>query len=139
MITPVNPANKAVILFLLSLSFGSSLIIKCAIKLVKRGNSPHKMDDILEKIFKPHVNDSGNIIYSYTGWYATGLSREMESEFNKHMKKLKQKKRINRKLKIVFRIVYILIKWHNQSKERLYHPNNPYVKNILSQRFNLFI
>ena len=101
--------------------------------------SEEEQDDILEKIFKPHVNDSGNIIYSYTGWYATGLSREMESEFNKHMKKLKQKKRINRKLKIVFRIVYILIKWHNQSKERLYHPNNPYVKNILSQRFNLFI
>ena len=101
--------------------------------------SEEEQDDILEKIFKPHVNDSGNIIYSYTGWYATGLSREMESEFNKHMKKLKQKKRINRKLKIVFRIVYILIKWHNQSKERLYHPNNPYVKNILSQRFNSFI
>ena len=43
---PITP--QAIKLYL---SFGSSLIIKCAIKLVKRGNSPHKIDDILEKIY----------------------------------------------------------------------------------------
>ena len=50
-VTPRRPVKSAAILFLLSLSAGSSLIIKWAIKLVKRGNKPHKIDEILEKIY----------------------------------------------------------------------------------------
>ena len=43
--------------------------------------------------------------------------------------------KIRRKIKALFMSVYLSIKWYKEAKERMYHPDSDFVKNILSQDF----
>ena len=43
--------------------------------------------------------------------------------------------KIRRKIKALFMSVYLSIKWYKEAKERMYHPDSDYVKNILSEDF----
>ena len=91
-------------------------------------------NDIIHEIFVPHLNQQGNIKYSYTGYFASGVRREIEYYYNTKITLLK-KKYIRRKLSSLFKTVYISLKWHKESKERMYHPDSLFVKEILQSDF----
>mgnify|MGYP001346855246 CR=1 FL=1 len=91
-------------------------------------------NDIIDEIFIPHLNKQGNIKYSYTGYFAGSIRREIEYYYNIKITSLK-KKYIRRKLSSLFKTVYISLKWHKESKERMYHPDSLFVKNILQSQF----
>ena len=94
----------------------------------------YEQNCILDELLIPHLNEQGNIKYSYTGWFAGAHRREVEYYFNIKIDKLRKKK-IILKIRVIFKIVYLLHKWHKETKEKMYHPDSEYVKNILQANF----
>ena len=89
--------------------------------------SPEVQNNIISELFQPHLNDKGNIKYSYTGYFAGSVRREIEYYYNAKINKEK-KKFSRRKLTALFKTTYIIIKWYKESKERMYHPDNLFIK-----------
>ena len=96
--------------------------------------SSEVQSEILNEIFEPHLNKEGNIKYSYTGYFAGGVRREIEYYFNQRLN-IEKKKKIKRKIKALFMTSYFVIKWHRESKEKMYHPDSLFVKEILQSDF----
>ena len=51
------------------------------------------------------------------------------------IKEYPKKKKIRRKLRALFKTVYITNKWHKETKEKMYHPDSLFVKEILQSDF----
>ena len=125
-----------------SLSSPSIISEKCDIKNAYKRKyptidlyvSPENQTNILNELFQPHLNEQGSIKYSYTGYFAGNIRREIEYYYNGRMDILK-KKHLRRKLRAVFKVVYVGLKWHKYSKERMYHPDSVFVKEILQSHF----
>ncbi len=96
--------------------------------------SPEVQNNIISELFQPHLNDKGNIKYSYTGYFAGSVRREIEYYYNEKIN-IEKKKFSRRKLTALFKTTYIIIKWYKESKERMYHPDSLFVKEILSEDF----
>ena len=96
--------------------------------------SEDEENNILNKIFEPHLNPDGIIKYSYTGWFAGEARREVEYYYTHEMNRV-IKIKIRRKIKALFMSVYLSIKWYKEAKERMYHPDSDFVKNILREDF----
>jgi hypothetical protein len=98
--------------------------------------SPEVQNNIINELFQPHLNERGNIKYSYTGYFAGSVRREIEYYYNAKINiYIEKKKKYRRKLTILFKTTYIIIKWYKESKERMYHPDSLFVKEILSEDF----
>lgn len=95
---------------------------------------PEVQSKVINELFAPHLNDKGVIKYSYTGYFAGGVRREIDYFYNAKME-IEKKKKIRRKLSALFKTVYITNKWHKESKERMYHPDSLFVKEILQADF----
>ena len=95
---------------------------------------PEVQSEIINELFEPHLNDKGGIKYSYTGYYAGGVRREIDYHYNARLK-IEKKKKIRRKLTALFKTVYITNKWYKETKEKMYHPNSLFVKEILETDF----
>tara|TARA_B100001287_G_C22210433_1_gene312147 strand:- start:74 stop:481 length:408 start_codon:yes stop_codon:yes gene_type:complete len=96
--------------------------------------SPEDQSEILNEIFQCHLNDKGIIKYSYTGYYAGGVRREIEYYYKQRLNNEKKKK-IKRKIKALFMTSYFIIKWYKESKEKMYHPDSLFVKEFLQSDF----
>ena len=96
--------------------------------------SENEENNILNKLFESHLNNDGIIKYSYTGWFAGNARREVEYYYTHEMDRL-IKIKIRRKIKALFMTVYVSIKWYKEAKERMYHPDSDFVKNILKEDF----
>lgn len=95
--------------------------------------SSYEEEDILDKVFGPHLSLYGDIKYSYVGWYAD-VRREVEYYYNSYMDSIKRE-RIRLRLRVLFKLSVMMLKWHHESKERMYHPDSDFVKNVLKKQF----
>lgn len=91
-------------------------------------------NDIINELFVSHLNDKGIIKYSYTGYFAGGVRREIEYYYEQRLI-IEKNKKIKRKIKALFMTTYFLIKWHKETKEKMYHPDSLFVKNVLQSQF----
>lgn len=95
---------------------------------------PDVQNEIINELFIPHLNNKGVIKYSYTGYYAGGVRREIDYYYNERLT-IEKKKKIRRKLSALFKTVYITNKWYKETKEKMYHPDSLFVKEILQSDF----
>ena len=95
-------------------------------------NKLDNINDLLDEAFiHSNVLDSNNKIkYSFTGWNVFGVNIVLES-----IKFIIKKRRIRRKIRGFLRATYLLVKAHNSTMRKLYHPDSSYVKNVLKKHF----
>jgi len=119
----------------------SYLSEKATMRSTYRNKNPHaekyislqEEEDILDKVFNPHLTTNGDIKYSYVGWYASAR-QEVEYYYNAYMNSIKKEK-MRQKLRILFKLTVVMLKWHHESKERMYHPDSVFVKTVLQKQF----
>ena len=84
------------------------------------------------KVLDPEIS-APKIKYSYSGWCVFGKNDVITS--CDKIAQRKRKEKIKRKIRGLLRTSYLLIKAHNQTMERLYHPDSVFVNTVLKQDF----
>ncbi len=73
------------------------------------------------------------IKYSFSGWHVFG-KKDVITSCDKIVKR-KRKEKIRRKIRGLLRTSYLLIKAHNQTMEKLYHPDSVFVNTVLKSDY----
>ena len=84
------------------------------------------------KVLDPEIS-APKIKYSYSGWCVFGKNDVITSCDKIIIRKKKEKMR--RKIRGLLHTSYLLIKAHNQTMEKLYHPDSVFVNTVLKQDF----
>ena len=79
------------------------------------------------------IDENNEIKFSFSGWNTFGKNDVMES-IDVILKRRKDK--LRRKIRGLMRSTYLLIRIHNASIEKLYHPDSQFVKNVLKTEFD---
>lgn len=90
-------------------------------------------DDILDKVFIPHLTTNGYITYFYVGWY-TSARQEVYYYYNLYMNSIKKEK-MRKKLRTLFKLTVIMLKCHHESNDCMYRPDSVFVKTVLKNSF----
>lgn len=98
-------------------------------------NDSEYLDKLISEAFiHSNVLDKDNKIkYSFSGWHTFGKNDVINS-IDIILEK-RRKDKIRRKLRGLLKTTYLLIKAHNCSIERLYHPESSHVNNVLKIEF----
>ena len=82
--------------------------------------------------FSMTLDKNNKIKYSYSGWYTFGKRDVLKSIDIILMKRKKNK--LRRKIRGILRTSYLLMKAHNTSIKKLYHPDSQFVNNVLKTK-----
>ena len=103
-------------------------------KLAEKSNfiTEQECNDIINRIFIKYIRDD-LLIYTWTGWYAIGQNAVKKEIIYEICEFIKIKCR--RKVRGLLRALYFLMKCYRKTKEKLYHPDSDYVRNIIKADF----
>ena len=95
----------------------------------------------MEALIHSNVLDNSSsedpkIKYSFTGWHSFGMNDVITScNMIIERRERERKQRLKRKIRGILRASYLLIKAHNHTLEKLYHPDSVYVNTVLKSDF----
>lgn len=104
-------------------------------KLSEKSNfiTVQECNDIINRIFIKYIRDD-LLIYTWTGWYVIGQKAVKNEIIYEICELIKLKRR--RKVRGLFRALYFFMKCYKNTKEKLYHPDSDYVRNIIKSDFD---
>jgi|TARA_Y100000992_G_scaffold117728_1_gene77196 hypothetical protein len=87
----------------------------------------------IEKDALIETSDNKKVKYNFMEWYSYGRIEMCQYLFEKI--KIRKREKRKRMLKGILRTLYILIKLHKNTIEKLYHPNSVYVNTVIKEDF----
>ena len=103
-------------------------------KLSEKSNfiTEQECNDIINRILIKYIRDD-LLVYTWAGWYVIGQKAVKNEIIYEICELIKVKCR--RKVRGLFKAAYFLMKCYKKIKEKLYHPDSNYVRNIIKPHF----